>query len=237
MWIDNQALLDTSPIQSWWYRVPQPCIVLASTNKITTEVYAKRAVQAHCSILKRRGGGGTVYLDHGCAIWTIGLCLSQLREKLLALGRQQSLFAGKELLRCINQYWIGLLEQWLVANPTKNIQNPHVGLNQQGIADICWGNQKIVGTSLFQSQNRIVYQGSLLVRTDIDTIAGLLAYPSLEPDYRQGRSHKDFLTNLEQGWGYNIDTLHMIEFLQKHTNTQELYDQIIRLYTTNHRDI
>ena len=41
-----------------------------------------------------------------------------------------------------------------------------------------------------------MYQASILVDLDEDKILRYLKHPSKEPDYRQGRSHKDFLISL-----------------------------------------
>ena len=69
---------------------------------------------------------------------------------------------------------------------------------QRGLSDIVSGDKKIAGTSLFRKKYLLVYQGSLLVDPEFDLIFELLKHPSREPDYRQGRDHKDFVTSLRE---------------------------------------
>ncbi len=85
----------------------------------------------------------------------------------------------------INDLWIQALQPFVPAH-----------LKQNGI--ICCGEKKIAGTSIFRKKHLLVYQGSMLIDVDINSISGLLAHPSKEPSYRQGRSHEDFLTTLKQ---------------------------------------
>ncbi len=70
------------------------------------------------------------------------------------------------------------------------------GVNRFGMGDICLGHRKILGSSLYQTREAILYQGSLLVDADLGLIIRYLNHPSKEPDYRQGREHDDFLTTM-----------------------------------------
>ncbi len=87
----------------------------------------------------------------------------------------------------INDLWISALSAHLPVN-----------LTQRGISDICYGEKKVAGTSIFRKKHLLVYQGSMLVDVDLSRIGSLLNHPSREPDYRHGRSHTDFLTTLCQ---------------------------------------
>jgi lipoate-protein ligase A len=71
------------------------------------------------------------------------------------------------------------------------------GLSQRGLSDICIGDKKILGSSLYMPRGRAHYQASLLVHCDLNIMFKYLKHPSREPDYRRGRRHEDFLTTLK----------------------------------------
>ena len=43
-----------------------------------------------------------------------------------------------------------------------------------------------------------IYQASLLISLDMEAIERYLSHPSKEPDYRQSRSHSQFLSSVNQ---------------------------------------
>ena len=43
----------------------------------------------------------------------------------------------------------------------------------------------------------MLYQASVLIDLDIDLVDRALRHPTKEPDYRKGRSHSDFLSDLK----------------------------------------
>jgi lipoate-protein ligase A len=59
------------------------------------------------------------------------------------------------------------------------------------------GARKFSGNSLRVGRNWMLYHGTLLVDMNLELIARLLNHPPREPEYRAGRPHTDFLTNLQ----------------------------------------
>ncbi len=175
MWIDDQVLkacAEPMAIQLW---VPEaPMVVLGRGNRVDKEVNVRACVHDGIPIMKRLGGGGTVLLHSGCLIVSLGLWV-------------QDFYANDRYFRLLNQSVIDSLQPDL----------PEVSFGQRGYSDIVVGHLKVAGTSLFRSRNFLLYQASLLVDMQIEWIEKYLAHPSLEPDYRKGRTHRDFLTDLE----------------------------------------
>jgi|GEM_PF-1430848 len=67
-----------------------------------------------------------------------------------------------------------------------------------GISDLCVndrrGSRKISGNSQVRKKNWLLHHGSILYDAgNIPKISMYLRHPPKEPDYRKGRSHKDFL--------------------------------------------
>ncbi|HOK38791.1 MAG TPA: hypothetical protein P5312_09335 [Bacteroidales bacterium] len=85
------------------------------------------------------------------------------------------------------------------------LQNQGVNdLSIKGISDICIGDYKIAGSSMYNGREYIVFHAVINVSENPDFIEELLKHPETEPEYRAKRSHKDFVSSLEK-LGYKID--------------------------------
>ena len=152
----------------------QTVVVLGSSNQPDIEADLDACARDGVPVLKRYGGGGTVLLYEGCAIVSLGVWVKQHYQNKLYFER-------------LNQAVIDAL----------GIKWPKLDtLGQRGLSDIAYGDLKVAGTSLFRSQNYLLYQASLLVDLRPELMSRYLKHPSREPEYRAGRSHKDFLTGL-----------------------------------------
>jgi lipoate-protein ligase A len=175
MWIDDDILerrAERTAISCW---IPSaPLVVLGSSNVADVEVDLDACAAAHVPVLKRYGGGGTVVLHDGCVVVSVGGWVTQaFQNKLYFEGLNRAVIAA-------------LAARW-----------PRFArLGQRGLSDLVDGDKKVAGTSLFRSRNYLLYQASILVDPQIALVTKLLKHPSKEPDYRQGRSHGDFMTGL-----------------------------------------
>ena len=86
-------------------------------------------------------------------------------------------------------------------------------IEQKGISDLAINGKKIAGTSLFRSKNYLLYQASILVDTKIELISKYLKHPTKRTDYRKGKSHKDFLTDL-RAFDSKIDLQNLLKFFE-----------------------
>lgn len=163
----------------WAYRLWEPeqvVIVLGRSNKAAVEVYEERCQDDDIPIVRRRGGGGTVLLSPGIIV--------------ISLVKQvQRQFFFQEYFWQINNLIIAALQSLGIE-----------GLSQQGHSDICLQDRKILGSSLYGSKNLIFYTASLMVANDLALIDRYLKHPSQEPDYRRGRSHREFLTTINHAY-------------------------------------
>jgi lipoate-protein ligase A len=66
----------------------------------------------------------------------------------------------------------------------------------RGTSDLCLGDRKIAGSSLRLWWGRALYQVSVLLAVDVSLLERYLPLPSRQPDYRRGRSHREFVTTL-----------------------------------------
>ena len=178
MWMDNWVLntpkiLWPKPILFRFFEAQTTCVVLSSSNNADAEVHVEECQKRGIPILRRKGGGGTVVLTPGCVVLTLAFYAKDL-------------FSNKEYFEKTNSLWIQALEGMGIR-----------GLATRGISDIALLDKKVAGTSVFRRKHLFVYQASLLVNANLELIFSLLKHPSREPDYRNGRSHEDFVTNLQ----------------------------------------
>lgn len=176
MWIDDQVLQESHKdicLKTW---IPaDPLVVLGRSNKRGTEANRAACEEDGVNILKRLGGGGTVILHNGCLVVSCGLWVSDFYKNDL-------------YFKMLNQSLIEVFEDEITS----------AKFSQRGFSDIVLGDKKLVGTSLFRSRNYLLYQASILVDSRIDLMEKYLQHPSAEPDYRQGRSHRDFVMGLKE---------------------------------------
>jgi len=97
------------------------------------------------------------------------------------------------------------------------------GIEDRGISDLAIGEKKILGTSLFRRRKILFYQASLLVDNDLSLFDRYLRFPSRVPDYRRGRGHLEFCTNLRQQ-GYSLSVSQVMDSLD-----QVVKDRLFRL--------
>lgn len=72
------------------------------------------------------------------------------------------------------------------------------GVRERGISDLALGEKKIMGSSMYRNRKLVFYHAILNVAEDPGLLERYLLHPRREPDYRRQRSHRDFVTSLEQ---------------------------------------
>ena len=66
----------------------------------------------------------------------------------------------------------------------------------RGHTDLAIGGLKFSGNSQRRKKNFLLFHGTFLLNFDLALVSEFLRMPSKQPDYRQSRSHGEFLTNL-----------------------------------------
>ncbi|MBI5442657.1 MAG: lipoate--protein ligase family protein [Deltaproteobacteria bacterium] len=148
-------------------------IVLGRSNAVEREVREDACLADGVPILRRLGGGGAVVLAPGCLVVSV----------------------AKLVERELDASYLGRTVELLAECLAEAVGVPAV---QRGTGDLCLGDRKFLGSSLFRRRRLLFYQASLLVSADLSLLDLYLAHPSREPEYRRGRSHRDFVVNLSQ---------------------------------------
>jgi lipoate-protein ligase A len=135
-------------------------------------------------VYRRKGGGGAVVLSPGNLIITA--CYDGSRR---TFATQWIMPIAEAIVRALHR--VGL--------PDARVR---------GLGDVAIGERKILGSSLYANRRVALYQGSLLVGSDLGLIPLYLPHPSKEPAYRRGRSHLDFVTTLQAaGYALGVEPL------------------------------
>jgi len=149
-------------------------VVLGRGNRPERELNLDACRADGVPVLRRRGGGGAVVLGPGCVV----VSLVRRVDRPTALGEHMGFAVGA------------------IADGVARLGGPR--LIPRGHGDLCVGERKVLGSSAFRRRDVFFYQGSLLVAFDLGLVERYLCHPSREPEYRQGRPHRAFLTTLAE---------------------------------------
>jgi lipoate-protein ligase A len=150
-------------------------VVLGYSNRWKSEVDAPACAERRIPVLRRCSGGGTVLQGPGCLNYSLILKIE-----------------GDRTLGTITETNRHVLERNAAALGSLLPTRPLV----QGHTDLTMGALKFSGNSQRRRRHFTLMHGTFLLRFDLDLIQKCLLMPSLQPDYRRGRPHGQFIMNL-----------------------------------------
>jgi len=176
----EEALLDAAEADicgetlSFW-ESSQHFIVLGYGNKVATEVNEAACERLNIPILRRCSGGGTVL--QGPGVLNYSLVLRATEGTALAT------------INGANQFIMQRNADALTALFGKKVEI-------QGHTDLAIGGLKFSGNAQRRKRTHLLFHGAILLNLDLKLLNAVLPMPSLQPNYRGGRSHTDFLMQL-----------------------------------------
>ena len=177
-------------------------IVLGRGGKPEREIFIDAVLAAGIPIYRREGGGGTVVLDPGNVVLYAGV-------------------PAEGIERCSE--FIELFTSWLAQGfDDLGIE----GVHRAGKSDLATGNRKIGGSSYRLVRGCFLYTVSLLVDPQVELLEKFLKYPPREPDYRNGRSHREFVWSLKETAGIDSPK-ELAAGLERVLNLQDIAEKII----------
>lgn len=166
------------------YTPDHVAVVLGRGSKPEVELRTAAIVADAVTVYRRRGGGCSVVLDPGNLIISLALPVP-------GLGAIKSSFASISLLLC----------RLLAACGVPDVK-------QRGVSDLVVDDRKLGGSCVHRLRDLLYYSATLLVEPDLELLERYLHHPPREPDYRDRRGHRDFVTTLrEQGLPAPLPTL------------------------------
>jgi lipoate-protein ligase A len=199
----DEALLDWceenggEEVLRFW-EAPEIFAVAGYANKIAAEVNVATCEEKKIPIFRRCSGGGTVLQGAGCLNYAL----------ILRIAENSPLASISSANQFIMERNRATLETLL--GKTVKVRG-HTDLATKGL--------KFSGNSQRRKKNFLLFHGTFLLNFDLALVGQFLRMPSKEPDYRHGRSHDEFLTNL------NFSAAEVRGALKKAWNaTEELRD-------------
>jgi lipoate-protein ligase A len=148
-------------------------------------------------VFKRICGGGAVLLSPGC------VCMALRFAKSKTLGIHDYFAKAAALITEVAAERLGIriglrgISDLAYLGPLEGARPLNGGSTGSELPLLMRaGERKIAGSSLYMPRDFVLYLVSILVDPDFSAIDKYLSHPSKEPDYRGGRSHKDFLAGL-----------------------------------------
>jgi lipoate-protein ligase A len=152
----------------------RPAVVVGSSSRVAVEVHGDACREQGIPILRRVSGGLSVVTGRGCLMYAV------------LLGYQR-----RPELRAIDRAHAFVLDRVAAA-----LDRLAPGVTRAGTSDLAFAGRKCSGNSLRCKRDHLLYHGTLLYNFDLPLIGRLLAPPPRAPDYRAGREHGAFVTNL-----------------------------------------
>ncbi len=163
-----------------FWESPTLFVVVGYANKVASEVNVAACEAKEIPILRRCSGGGTVVQGPGCLNYAVILRITEA-------GPTRSISAANEYIMERTRRAIASIH-----HPPSTIH-----LSVRGHTDLALGNLKFSGNAQRRRKNFLLFHGTLLLNFDLPLISQVLNMPSLQPDYRDGRAHEQFIMNLD----------------------------------------
>lgn len=173
----DEALLDEAEasggprecVRVW--ESPEVAVILGRSSQATAEADLEACRADNVPVLRRCSGGCAVVIGPGC--WMYSVVLSyELRPQLRSIDEAHRFVLGR-VAQALGQ-----------------------GVILDGISDLSYRGRKFSGNSLRCKRDHLLYHGTILYDFPLEKVASYLRTPPREPEYRGGRSHAEFVTNL-----------------------------------------
>jgi lipoate---protein ligase len=176
--LDEALLLDVEAggpevLRVWEW--PAYAVVIGAGGRWAEEADADACRRDAVPILRRSSGGGAVLLGPGC------LCYSLVLRYQRAPELDDLHASYRFILNALNDAWRPLAPALVPA----------------GISDLAAHGRKVAGSAQQRKRSGLLHHGVVLYAFDVERISRYLRHPPREPDYRRGRSHGEFVANLE----------------------------------------
>ncbi|MBU1318680.1 MAG: hypothetical protein KKG33_11510 [candidate division Zixibacteria bacterium] len=161
-------------------------VVIGNGSDPDTELHTDLIIRDNIPVVRRDTGGCAVILTPEMFVASFALYGSGSTDSI-------------KYFRFFNTIVINALENLSVD-----------GVLHEGRSDIAIDGRKIAGTAIYRNRSVIFYHAIINAGGSTQLMERYLKVPPRMPDYRMGRSHKDFVTSLaEQGYQLSIDDFRM----------------------------
>ena len=150
-------------------------VVVGYANSTAKEANLETCKAANIPVLRRLSGGGTVLQGPGCLNYSVILRIPESGPLASIAGTNKFVMEKQR----------AALELLVAGN-----------VKIEGCTHLAMGDLKFSGNAQRRKRKSLIFHGTLLLKFDISLIEKYLRMPSKQPEYREGRRHTKFLTNL-----------------------------------------
>ena len=167
-----------------------PMVVIGRSSSAEREVDLPACRAAGIPVVRRTSGGAAIVTGPGCLMYAVVLS-SEARPEIKSID-QAHCFVLQRLVRALEK----------IAPVAARCGTSDLAIGPDAVAAQQPSNaapraaKKFSGKSLRVKRRHLLYHGTLLFDFDMELVARCLRHPPREPNYRAGRPHADFLTNL-----------------------------------------
>ncbi|MDP8239782.1 MAG: hypothetical protein P9X24_11895 [Candidatus Hatepunaea meridiana] len=180
---DNDLIETVRQTREPGLKVYQPAgtaVVLGRGSDPNKEINYDACLTEGVTVYQRPGGGCTVVLDTGNVIVSVVLPIEGFSN---------------------NRLYFNKLSQWLI-DKLEQIGIP--GVYQESVSDLVYNGKKFCGSCIQRNKDYLYYSTTLLVEPQVQIMERYLTYPPREPEYRNGRSHTEFVGSLPVKCGVEL---------------------------------
>ena len=163
----------TKAVLRFW-EAPDYCVVLGRSNRAETEVNLEACRADGVPLYRRSSGGGAVVLGPGCLVYSL---VFPVTESVRSLG-------------------VAALTQKLMNQMALGLRAAAIETVACGTSDLTLAARKFSGNSQRWLGRAFLHHGTILYGFDLLRIGRYLRQPTLQPNYRDGREHGEFVTNV-----------------------------------------
>jgi lipoate-protein ligase A len=186
----DEALLDWSEAGQTgetllFWEPRETFVVVGYANKVASEVNVPACARQGVPIFRRCSGGGTVVQMPGGLNYSLILRITES-------GPTRNITAANHFIMGKNR---------AAVQAALGPDSPVVSIRGHTDLAVADGDsaagRKFSGNAQRRRKHFLLFHGTLLLACDLRRIGELLRMPTWQPDYRAGRPHEDFVTNLK----------------------------------------
>ncbi|MCC9599135.1 lipoate--protein ligase family protein [Stieleria sp. JC731] len=156
------------------WELNSPTVILGRSSKINLETDREFCRQEGIGIFRRCSGGASIVAGPGCMMYSVVLSLDEHPQ------------AAK----------IDQAHQIVMSRVHAAVARQLADVSLQGTCDLTFGDRKFSGNALRVGRRHLLYHGTILYAADVALLQRCLEFAPRQPDYRAGRNHGAFVTNV-----------------------------------------
>jgi lipoate---protein ligase len=158
-------------------------VVVGRSSRIEGEVHRPFCRHQSIPILRRSSGGAAIVTGPGCLMYAVVLDCRR-RPHLRSIDLAHRFVLGR---------LAAVLDEALRTHGPPGVD---LGVVHRGTSDLVVGGRKFSGNSMRVKRDHVLYHGTLLYGFPLELVGQCLRMPPRQPEYRDGREHREFLANV-----------------------------------------